>query len=318
MNYNPLILEAAGNYVGEAEWPGAKNNPVIQGFFAASGHSEKMADEVPWCAAFVGAVLAQVGLIGTGKLNARSYVDWGEEVPISQAKPGDIVVFWRVSPQSWQGHVAFFLHFKGDRVVVRGGNQRNKVSDEEYPTSQIIAVRRAVRRNESGYPTLRIGSKGQFVRTAQQLLKELGYFPGNLDGHFGPNTQKALLAFQADHGLPTNGVVDDQVWKSLNDGVPREQRNLTTEDLRERGSTIVKNSDTIDVVAGITGVGATVSAVTASVQEAEGALAVLSRIVTEHWPMLLIAGALVTVVVLSGRIRAARLRDAQSGAHMGR
>ena len=51
-------------------------------------------DESPWCAAFVGAVLAECGLAGTGSLTARSYLKWGV--------PGDIAVLWRGARDGWE------------------------------------------------------------------------------------------------------------------------------------------------------------------------------------------------------------------------
>lgn len=319
MNFNPLLLEAAGQYIGEAEWPGAKSNPVISGFFAASGNSEVTSDEVPWCAAFVGAVLAQIGLQGTGKLNARSYADWGAAIPLKDAMPGDIVVFWRESPRSWKGHVAFLVRFDGaDRVVVRGGNQRNRVADETYSVGQILCVRRAVQSGPGARPVLQIGSKNAFVYELQDRLARLGYAVGNRDGVYGVEVRRAVLAFQADQEIEVDGVVGGETWGKLKTATPKPMRSVSAADLRQRGSTIVKNADTIDVVAGVTTATATISTVASSAQQAEGALAVVTRIVTDHWPTLILVGALVTVIVLTGRIRKARVEDAQSGAHMGR
>lgn len=64
--YNAVIMEAAEAHLGVEEWPGAKNNPVIMAYFEASGHSWVDGDETAWCAAFVNAVLGEVGLTGTG------------------------------------------------------------------------------------------------------------------------------------------------------------------------------------------------------------------------------------------------------------
>ena len=68
--YNPLIMSISNEYKGLTEWPGAKNNPEIVALFAAVGHEWVKDDETPWCAAFVGSVLAEAGLSNTGKLNA--------------------------------------------------------------------------------------------------------------------------------------------------------------------------------------------------------------------------------------------------------
>ena len=135
------ILEMAGGYVGETEIAGAKHNPKILAMYKKSGAAWVEDDETPWCAAFVGAVLKDAGIKGTMKLNARSYLDWGEEVTKPEA--GDVVIFWRGKKDGWQGHVAFFVRFDGDKIVVLGGNQGDAVSIKSYAGSRWLGYRRA-------------------------------------------------------------------------------------------------------------------------------------------------------------------------------
>ena len=134
------ILEIAGRYIGETEIHGVQDNPKIRAMFKKSTGAEQP-DEVPWCAAFVGAVLADAGIKGTGKLNARSYLKWGEEV--TKPEPGDIVVFWRGKKSGWQGHVAFFVRMDGDKIMVVGGNQGDAVSLKGYSGARWLGYRRA-------------------------------------------------------------------------------------------------------------------------------------------------------------------------------
>lgn len=49
----------------------------------------------------------------------------------------------------------------------------------------------------------------------QKALKAAGYYNGALDGKIGPETRKAIKAFQADNGLTADGVVGRQTWKKL-------------------------------------------------------------------------------------------------------
>lgn len=145
--------EIAKSYLGLQEWPGARHNPKVVGFFEQSGHGWVEDDETPWCAAFVGAVLAQAGMRGTGKLNAQSYKKWGEEVALEYAQEGDVVVFWRESPDSWKGHVGFYAGQTQDGVLVLGGNQGNAVSESEYPQRRLLSVRRAKVKREKAAKT---------------------------------------------------------------------------------------------------------------------------------------------------------------------
>src|SRR5512144_62614 len=64
------------------------------------------------------------------------------------------------------------------------------------------------------YPFLRLGSKGDFVAWAQQLLAG-GGSSGPINGYFQALTQIAVYAFQADHGLPQTGNLDVPTWTLL-------------------------------------------------------------------------------------------------------
>ena len=64
-------------------------------------------------------------------------------------------------------------------------------------------------------PTLRLSSKGENVRRLQNLLNEISGAGLTPDGDFGTLTQKAVMAFQAGRGLPSDGIVGPQTWANL-------------------------------------------------------------------------------------------------------
>jgi Putative peptidoglycan binding domain len=64
------------------------------------------------------------------------------------------------------------------------------------------------------YPFLHLGSKGDFVAWAQQLLAGGGYTVP-INGYLQAPTQAAIYAFQADHGLPQTGNLDVPTWGPL-------------------------------------------------------------------------------------------------------
>ena len=64
------------------------------------------------------------------------------------------------------------------------------------------------------YPFLHVGSKGDFVAWAQQLLAGGGYAVP-VSGYFQSSTQTAVYAFQRDHGLPQTGNLDVPTWEPL-------------------------------------------------------------------------------------------------------
>ncbi|MFL5906497.1 MAG: peptidoglycan-binding protein [Solirubrobacterales bacterium] len=71
------------------------------------------------------------------------------------------------------------------------------------------------------YPFLRLGSKGDFVAWAQQLLAGGGYTVP-INGYFQAPTQAAVYSFQANNGLPQTGYLDVPTWDLLlkNDPLP--------------------------------------------------------------------------------------------------
>ena len=59
-------------------------------------------------------------------------------------------------------------------------------------------------------PTMREGAVGAHVRALQGRLGML-----DADGMFGLVTRRAVMKFQADHGLKADGVVDSLTWVAL-------------------------------------------------------------------------------------------------------
>lgn len=132
--------ELAKAEIGTVEWKDG-SNPKVVAYFKDSGNAGVKDDATAWCAAFVGAMLKRAGLKGTGKLTARSYLDWGVPVERKDARPGDIVIFKR-GRSSWQGHVAFFVKDRGALIDVLGGNQSNAVNVKGYQASALLGIRR--------------------------------------------------------------------------------------------------------------------------------------------------------------------------------
>lgn len=132
-------MDIASGYVGLKEAPGASNNPKIVAFYKAAGHPEIRADSVPWCAAFVGACLAEAGLPNSGSLAARSYLKYG--MALDAPRKGCIVVLTRGSPKSWEGHVGFLVRATSTHVHLLGGNQANAVNVTAFPRSKVLGYR---------------------------------------------------------------------------------------------------------------------------------------------------------------------------------
>ena len=135
------LIEKALYEYGVKERAGSKDNQRILQYFNDLGYQgSQLHDETAWCSAFVNWVAKQSGYEYSGSLVARSWLQIGTS--IVKPKPGDIVVFWRESPSSWKGHVAFFIKETKGYVYVLGGNQNNRVCIKAYPKNRVLDYRR--------------------------------------------------------------------------------------------------------------------------------------------------------------------------------
>ena len=139
MNCN--LIEIAASQYGIKEIIGEKHNPEVLKYFQEIGHKWVYNDELAWCAAFVNWCLLKSGFEHTGKLNARSFLDIGEAVKNPQFF--DLVVLWRIKPDSEYGHVGFFYNFTPEgKINLYGGNQRNQVCIMPYSENRLLSYRR--------------------------------------------------------------------------------------------------------------------------------------------------------------------------------
>jgi uncharacterized protein (TIGR02594 family) len=134
------IVEVALGEIGVVEQSGPElNSPRILEYFEEIGHSWVKTDETAWCSAFVNYVAKVAGYEYSGKLDARSWLDIGTET--NEPKIGDVVVLWRVDPDSWKGHVGFYIKDDEDYIWILGGNQSNQVKITKYPKYRLLGYR---------------------------------------------------------------------------------------------------------------------------------------------------------------------------------
>ena len=119
---DPPWLALARSYIGLTEGAGAADNPQVVAFYALAGHPEVNHDATPWCAAFVGGVLAKAGFKGAGTLWALDYARWGKRLPAPAV--GAIAT----KKRKGGGHVFFVAGFTASHVLALGGNQGDRVS----------------------------------------------------------------------------------------------------------------------------------------------------------------------------------------------
>lgn len=102
------------------------------------------------------------------------------------------------------------------RYQYRQGSQYRAERDVEPYRSQIVsqAIRDAKRLGRP-YKAVPKKPKAQYTREAQQLLLDLGYDPGPVDGDYGRRTAVAVKSFQRKHGIAEDGWIDEALLESL-------------------------------------------------------------------------------------------------------
>lgn len=75
---------------------------------------------------------------------------------------------------------------------------------------------------------------GKPVRSLQTMLRVIAADQQNIpmqipDGIFGQNTEQSVKAFQQEHGLPADGVVDLTTWDAISEQFEKSSINLSRE-----------------------------------------------------------------------------------------
>jgi uncharacterized protein (TIGR02594 family) len=123
--------------LGQQEIKGEVHNPRIVEYHKVTTLAAKN-DETNWCSAFVCWCLEQAGIRSTRMANARSYLDWGQDV--KSPYEGCIVVIKR-GYEPWMGHVGFMVKTTKEHVYILGGNQGDKVSVQAFPLYRVLSFR---------------------------------------------------------------------------------------------------------------------------------------------------------------------------------
>ena len=129
-------IALARSFIGLKETPGPGNTPEVVQFFKDIKRGGIKDDIVPWCSAFVGAMLERSGITSSRYESAMSYADWG--MPLPAPEYGCIVVFKR----DGGGHVGFVVgRASNGNLLVLGGNQGDAVNIKEFDLDRVVAYR---------------------------------------------------------------------------------------------------------------------------------------------------------------------------------
>lgn len=92
------------------------------------------------------------------------------------------------------------------------GSEKNKSEPPKSKNDTNLQEPEKTKVNVTTNPTLRIGSRGKYVRLLQE---KLGL---DVDGIFGPNTHRAVKRYQQENGLIRDGIVGISTWEDLTNG----------------------------------------------------------------------------------------------------
>ncbi|MFN3424918.1 MAG: TIGR02594 family protein [Novosphingobium meiothermophilum] len=200
------LISTAQRFNGFSE-SNASQRAGLMDFFKSAGINvdPKM---VAWCAAFVNAVLSANGLPGTGALNARSFLNYGQDAT-SNPQAGDIVVLRRGNNAA-QGHVGFFQGFDGNgNVRVLGGNQGNEVSTQSFSPNDVLGIRRA--------PNAMQVAQDE-AKATEQRAKQQQDFNASVDAENLKRRQTVALLTEQ-QGLTGQALIDAQKRQFIEEAV---------------------------------------------------------------------------------------------------
>lgn len=216
---NPFWLAPALQSYMVSEVRGVKNNPEIIDYFTQAGHPNVKNDEVPWCAAYVGAMLKRSGIKSTNSLLARSYTTWGIE--LNQPEFGAIAVFKRGTNPTL-GHVGFVVGYDRENIYLLGGNQNDQVNITPYPTANLISLRWPEKELS---PHLTCPADDIFNKALSHTLELEGGWSNHKSDPGGPTNKGITLTTFLD--AQKNGVIS----KKNKDQIDA-LKNISTDDLR--------------------------------------------------------------------------------------
>lgn len=123
-------LEIMRSRIGMKEIAGKEDNQDIMQWYVDVDHPEVEHDEVPNCAASVGSALKRGSMKHLSTLSARDYTNYGPKLTAPEV--GAIGVQWRVSRNSWEGHVGIIDEFDGDYVWMIASNEEDETKRTKY------------------------------------------------------------------------------------------------------------------------------------------------------------------------------------------
>lgn len=223
------ILAEAQKEVGIKEYPSGSNNVKYNTWYYGR---EVSGSAYPWCCTFISWLFRGTSLVKKTVLCQTMY-DWFKSKGQIVTKPekGDLVFYKFGKSGRFTDHIGIVksaVQWPANLITIEGNtsvtsdDNGGSVMERVRSKSKIVGFARpayddAKIETTIGVkikPTIKMGSKGDWVKVAQARLVVNGYSI-EVDGDFGPNTKKAVMAFQEAHGLTKDGIIGPKTWEKL-------------------------------------------------------------------------------------------------------
>jgi lysozyme len=110
------------------------------------------------------------------------------------------------------------LYNKGGGVVLNGLVKRRKDERALFLTPIETEGQMSITESQnatSTYPTLKVGSKGEYVKKLQKFLQDKNIYHGAIDGIFGAITKQAVIEWQGYCEIVKDGIVGPCTWATI-------------------------------------------------------------------------------------------------------
>lgn len=244
------VDETINNFISVAErFHGVREGTPQHSIIIALYNSSRPDDEYemtlsdPWCAAFVGAVSGGCGLQNIVPVSAhcgRLKAALIKKGAVQETDParGDIALFDWSGDGQYDDHVGIVVKVENGTVTTIEGNKSDMVAYRQFrPSSTHVEFYRPnwthnpVQSTEAikwekyrdcyaeltwdekceikTFPTLKYGSKGIYVKILQDFIGL------DTDGIFSRDTEDALIKYQEQKQLESDGICGRQSWSSF-------------------------------------------------------------------------------------------------------
>lgn len=142
-----------------------RDNAALREFLKSDGGTVGDPAKVPWCGDFVQTCIALSMPDEVLPNNPYAAINWLKFGRECAPQRGAVLVFWRGSPDGWQGHVGFYVSEDATHYHVIGGNQSDSIT-----VSRIAKTR--LRKGGSRWPLTALAVNGGAVSADGSALIE--------------------------------------------------------------------------------------------------------------------------------------------------